>query len=151
MHALPRGLRWLALGTGLLWALPVTVPGLLAGCAAVAAGARVRWQPQRHCLVFHGVPWGPGGAMTLGNVVLDSGHSLERHCNTYAHDAGLCREAPIVIGNHEHAHVLQCMALGVLFVPLYFLCGGVSVRNRFERAADRYARTGQGWWPWRRE
>ena len=26
--------------------------------------------------------------------------------------------------------------------------GGISVRNRFERAADRYAMTGKGWWPW---
>ena len=40
------------------------------------------------------------------------------------------------------------MALGPLFLPLYLLCGGVSVRNRFERAADRYARDGRGWWPW---
>jgi hypothetical protein len=33
-------------------------------------------------------------------------------------------------------------------LPLYFLHGGVSVRNRFERAADRYALTGKDWWPW---
>jgi len=31
------------------------------------------------------------------------------------------------------------------------LCGGVSARNRFERAADRYAQTGRGWWPFRAE
>ncbi|MDE2406437.1 MAG: hypothetical protein KGL91_01090 [Xanthomonadaceae bacterium] len=148
MHALPRGLRWLALGIGLLWAAPISALGLVAGCAGMAAGARPRLQAQRHCLVFHGFPWGPGGAMTLGNVILDTGHTLERHCNTYAHDAGLCKEPPIAIGDHEHAHVLQTMALGVLFLPLYFSCGGVSVRNRFERAADRYAQTGQGWWPW---
>ena len=35
-----------------------------------------------------------------------------------------------------------------LFLPLYLACGGISVRNRFERAADRYAQTGRGWWPW---
>ena len=46
------------------------------------------------------------------------------------------------------AHVLQAMALGPLFLPLYLLAGGISVRNRFERAADRYAMTGKGWWPW---
>jgi len=38
--------------------------------------------------------------------------------------------------------------LGPLFLPLYLLHGGVSVRNRFERAADRYALCGKGWWPW---
>lgn len=85
--------------------------------------------------------------MTLGNVILDTGCSLDRHCHTYAHDAGLCRDPVIAIGDHEHAHVLQYMALGPLFLPLYFLCGGISVRNRFERAADRYAMTGRGWWP----
>ena len=52
------------------------------------------------------------------------------------------------IGDHERAHVYQYMALCPLFLPLYFLCGGISVRNRFERAADRYAQTGRGWWPW---
>ena len=39
---------------------------------------------------------------------------------------------------------------GPLFLPLYLLCGGVSADNRFERAADRYAQTGNGWWPWSR-
>jgi hypothetical protein len=37
-----------------------------------------------------------------------------------------------------------------LFLPAYFLCGGISWRNRFEQAADRYAQTGSGWWPWPR-
>jgi hypothetical protein len=44
--------------------------------------------------------------------------------------------------------VYQYLVLGPLFLPLYFLCGGISARNRFEQAADRYARTGMGWWPW---
>ena len=147
MRTWPLWLRYVAITLGVAWAAPVTVMGLVMGSAALAAGATARWQSQRHCLVFQQFPWGPGGAITLGNVILDTGTSLDRPCNTYAHDAGLCREAPIVMGNHEHAHVLQYMALGVLFVPLYFLNGGVSVRNRFERAADRYAQTGQGWWP----
>ena len=34
------------------------------------------------------------------------------------------------------------------FKPLYFLHGGISHKNRFEQAADRYARTGLGWWPY---
>ena len=52
------------------------------------------------------------------------------------------------IGSHERAHVYQTMAFGVLFLPLYFLHGGISHKNRFEQAADRYARTGSGWRPY---
>jgi hypothetical protein len=69
-------------------------------------------------------------------------------CQTYAHRAGYGVELPIVLADHERAHVYQYMALGPLFLPLYFLCGGISARNRFERAADRYAQSGRGWWPW---
>ena len=151
MRNWPDWLRNVAISIGVVWAAPVSAVGLVMGSAALAVGAQARWQPQRHCLVFQKFPWGPGGAMTLGNVILDTGTTLDRTCNTYAHDAGLCREAPIVMGDHEHAHVLQYMALGALFLPLYVLCGGVSVRNRFERAADRYAQTGRGWWPFRAE
>ena len=43
--------------------------------------------------------------------------------------------------------VYKRQVLGPLFLPVYLLCGGVSVRNPFERAADRYAMTGRGWWP----
>ena len=56
-----------------------------------------------------------------------------------------------LLADHERAHVFQYLALGPLFLPLYFACGGIGVRNRFERAADRYARTGRGWWPWSNE
>jgi len=147
MRQWPVWLRALTQAIGVVWAAPVSVTGLVVGSAGWMAGATPHWQPQRHCLVFQQFPWGPGGAITLGNVILDTGKSLDRPCNTYAHDAGLCHEAPIVMGDHEHAHVLQYMALGILFVPLYFLNGGVSARNRFERAADRYAQTGRGWWP----
>ena len=62
--------------------------------------------------------------------------------------AGLAQEPEIVLADHERAHVYQYMVLGPLFLPLYLLCGGVHVRNRFERAADRYACSGRGWWPW---
>ncbi len=99
-------------------------------------------------VVFQRIPWGPGGALTLGNVILHTGDSLDCACRTYAHNAGHGDEAAIVLVDHERAHVLQYMVLGPLFLPVYLACGGVSVRNRFERAADRYAQTGQGWWPW---
>jgi hypothetical protein len=135
----------------MLWALPNTVAGLLAGLAGIAFGARVRWRPRELALVFHRYPWGPGGALALGNVILHTGHDLDTPCFTYAHQARQACEPPIVLADHERAHVLQSMALGPLYLPLYLLCGGVSAGNRFERAADRYAQCGHGWWPWWRE
>ncbi|WP_407351832.1 hypothetical protein [Luteimonas sp. R10] len=133
---------------GMLWTAPNTGLGLIAGSAGLPFGARVHFDPHTVALVFHRWPWGPGGAMTLGNTILHTGETLDAPCLTYAHRAGHCEEPPVRIGDHERAHVYQYMALGPLFLPLYLACGGISVRNRFERAADRYAQTGRGWWPW---
>ena len=141
-------MRRLARLLGMAWTLPNTLLGMLAGLAGVLGGARVHWSASELSLVFARYPWGPGGAMTLGNVILHTGDDLERACSTYAHRAGLCTNPYVRLGDHERAHVFQYMALGPLFLPLYFACGGISVRNRFERAADRYAMTGRGWWPW---
>lgn len=99
-------------------------------------------------IVFQHLPWGSGGAITLGNVILHTGDSLDCECRTYAQMAGHGDEPAVVLADHERAHVMQYMVLGPLFIPVYLACGGVSVRNRFERAADRYAQTGKGWWPW---
>ncbi len=134
-------------GLGVLWTLPNTAIGLLGGVAGMPLGARPRLNRREWAVVFHGWPWGPGGAITLGNVILHTGNSLDAACTTYAHRAGHCIHPAIVLGDHERAHVYQYMVLGPLFLPLYLACGGVSVRNRFERAADRYAMTGKGWWP----
>lgn len=133
---------------GLLWALPNSVLGLVAGLLAMPFGARPKFRRRDLALVFHGFPMGPGGALTLGNVMLSTHSDMDTLCTTYAHRAKWCVQPKTRIGDHERAHVLQYMALGPLFLPLYFLFGGVSVRNRFERAADRYALTGSGWWPW---
>ncbi|NUS37811.1 MAG: hypothetical protein HOQ02_02130 [Lysobacter sp.] len=141
-------MRALALAAGVLWAAPNTLLGLVAGLVALPFGARLHWRSGELALVFQHYPWGPGGALTLGNVILHTGDRLDVACRTYAHHAGLVEEAPISLAAHERAHVLQAMALGPMFLPLYLLCGGVSARNRFERAADRYARSGRGWWPW---
>ncbi|RCS30530.1 hypothetical protein DEO45_06815 [Rhodanobacter denitrificans] len=138
------------LALGMLWALPNSVAGLLLGLAGVAFGAQLRWQQRELALVVRRWPWG-GGALTLGNVIVHTGERLDVPCFTYAHRAGRCIEPPVSLADHERAHVYQYMLLGPLFLPLYLLCGGISVRNPFERAADRYARSGRGWWPWSRE
>lgn len=143
MHSLARtGLFAL----GMLWALPLTLVGLLVGLLALALGAKVKHSDA--ALVFHRVPFGPGGALTLGNVILHTGESMDESATTYACAARGSRDECVRIGDHERAHVYQYLALGLFFLPLYFACGGISARNRFEQAADRYALTGRGWWPW---
>lgn len=133
---------------GVLWTAPNTVLGLVAGCVGIAFGAHAQVYRRELAIVFHGMPWGPGGALTLGNAILHTGDTLASTCMTYACRAGHADDPPILMADHERAHVFQYMVLGPLFLPSYLLCGGVSVRNRFERAADRYALGGRGWWPW---
>jgi hypothetical protein len=133
---------------GIAWALPNSLVGLVAGVAGIPFGAHLHLRRRDLALVFHRWPWGPGGAITFGNVILHTGDTLDSDCVTYAHRAGHLQQPTIRLADHERAHVFQYMALGPLFLPLYLLCGGISVRNRFEQAADRYALTGRGWWPW---
>lgn len=143
---LPRG----AVALGMCWTLPNSLLGLLVGLIGLAFGARMRWQRCELALVVRRWPWGAGGALTLGNVIVHTGERLDTACLTYAHRAGYGIEPPVSLADHERAHVYQYMLLGPLFLPLYLLCGGVSARNPFERAADCYARSGRGWWPWSR-
>lgn len=140
---------WIALLAGAVWTLPNTVLGIVAGIACMPWGARPEWRRQEYALGFRRMPRiGSGGALTLGNVILYSCEQLDTPCYTYAHRAGHRQEPSISLADHERAHVFQYMVLGPLFLPLYAACGGISVRNRFERAADRYALQRAGWWPW---
>lgn len=132
---------------GILWTLPNSLVGLIGGSVGLLFGASVEFSRRDFALVFHRWPWGPGGAITFGNTILHTGDTLDSECLTYEHRAGRCDHPRIKIGDHERAHVYQYMVLGPLFLPVYLACGGVSVRNPFERAADRYAMTGSGWWP----
>lgn len=141
-------LLWLLRGLGIVWTLPNTLIGLIVGAAGLPFGARARLCRRDRALIFNRWPWGPGGAMTLGNVIINTSDGLDVRCLSYAHRAGHCEDPLMRLGDHERAHVYQYMALGPLFLPLYFLLGGVSVCNPLERAADRYALSGKGWWPW---
>ncbi|HGM5877165.1 TPA: hypothetical protein ACKP4S_001666 [Stenotrophomonas maltophilia] len=132
---------------GAVWTLPNSLLGLIGGLAGMLGGATLRWSARDCALIFDHWPWGPGGAITLGNVILHTGHDLGMSCRTYAHQAGWGVEPLIRLDDHERAHVYQYMVLGPLYLPVYLLCGGVSARNPFERAADHFARFGRGWWP----
>jgi hypothetical protein len=133
---------------GMAWTSPNTLAGITLGLVGIAFGAHAHLRRRDLAIVFHGWPWGPGGALTLGNVILHTGDTLDSDCVTYAHHAGHLRQPNIRLADHERAHVFQYMVLGPLFLPVYLACGGIHVRNRFEHAADRYALTGRGWWPW---
>lgn len=151
MHEATRGglaLR-LAQVLGAVWTSPNTLLGLLAALAGMPAGARMAWSGRDCALIVRQWPWGPGGAITLGMVILHTGATLDVPCLTYEHRAGRCEHPRVSLRDHERAHVFQYLVLGPLFLPAYLLCGGVSVRNPLERAADRYAMLGRGWWPGR--
>ncbi len=139
--------RGLCIVTGMAWTLPNTLAGLLIGVAGMAAGARVRWRAPDLAIEFALFPWGPGQALTLGNCILHTGADLDVECGLYAPVPGCDPFARPRLTDHERAHVFQYMLLGPFFLPVYFACGGISARNPLERAADRYALTGRGWWP----
>jgi hypothetical protein len=141
--------RRFVLALGMVWTLPNSLIGLFVGLACVPWGARAQWRPREYALGFRRMPHrGSGGALTLGNVILYSCDELDTPCFTYEHRAGYRDDACISLADHERAHVFQYMLLGPMFLPLYAVCGGISVRNRFERAADRYALERASWWPW---
>jgi hypothetical protein len=105
-------------------------------------------------LVVTRFPFGPMGALALGQVVLSRLPTLDLRVPSYRAREAARRDslAPfrterVHLGRHELAHVRQALVLGPLFPFAYLISGGVSARNRFERAADRYARSGRGWWP----
>jgi hypothetical protein len=141
--------RWLAVVVGGLWTSPNTFLGLLLGSVGLLCGARCT--VGEGAVVFMDYPWGPGGALTLGQTILVRRADLDMHCRTYAcRAAGVDDERAqwVRLGDHERAHVYQYLLFGPLFLPLYVICGGISARNPFERAADRYALKLGGWWPW---
>lgn len=130
----------------------MTVPMLAVGLAAVPFGARLSLRGPM--LAVTGFPFGPWGALALGQVVISRLPTLDMRVPSYraraarrAGEDASWKDERVHLARHELAHVRQSLVLGPLFLPLYLLCGGVSARNPFERAADRYARSGRGWWP----
>jgi len=138
----------LYIALGIVWTLPNTLIGLAVGLVGMPGGARLSWRARDLAVEFAHFPWGPGTALTLGNCILHTGEDLDVECGLYAPVPGCDPLARPLLTDHERAHVFQYMLLGPFFLPVYFACGGISARNPFERAADRYALTGRGWWPW---
>ena len=103
---------------GIVWAMPMSLVGFVAGLMTMPMGSRLRYSD--HALVFSSFPFGPGGAITFGNVILNTAQNLDAIVTTYQCRADGNRNDCIRIGNHERAHVYQYMTLGMFFLPIYF-------------------------------
>jgi hypothetical protein len=135
---------------GKIWTLPNTVIGLVTGTAALCFGATPRLR--HNALVFFNCPFLCRGAVTLGNVILTTEPSLDLLVTTYALRCNSSGQGAAIgdlvhLGKHEEAHTYQYQMLGPFFLPVYCIAGIGRQVSAFEQAADRYARTGAGWWP----
>ena len=139
-------------GLGKIWAFPNTAIGLVAGAACLVLGARLRLQ--HNALAFFDCPIG-SGAVTLGNIILTTEPSLDLLVPAYLarHKSpeGRFSDCDFVhLGRHEEAHTYQYQVLGPAFLLVYWIAGIGRTVSALGHAADRYALTGAGWWPWGR-
>lgn len=142
--ALQRLLRMLALLIGIVWALPLTLVGLLLALPVVVCRGEVRLVRSARvpALLFSGRaadymlerhPFGAMCAMAIGHVVIAERSSLTRRILT-----------------HELAHVRQAACWGILFPFVYLAASAWALlrgqdaywNNAFEiaaRKAERHA------------
>jgi hypothetical protein len=128
---------------GKIWALPNTVLGLAIGISSLPFGGQfIGWHD--NAFQFVNLPFGKGGALTLGNVELYRDALPGTYTSRYNDPYG-----PLIVQFrwHEMAHTFQNQLLGVFFLPVYLLNGGISASNPFENSADNYATHTGSWWP----
>jgi hypothetical protein len=136
---------------GKLFALPYTCMGLMIGAPFLLTGSRCEFA--HNAIVFHRFPLAKR-AFVLGNVILSPYPDLNRPTMTYEcaarakHRLPLPQVRTVHLGQHEEAHTWQYQVLGPLFLPVYLLTLLLPSPTPFERAADDYAHSGEGWWPW---
>jgi hypothetical protein len=112
-----------------------------------------RCEIAHNAIVFHRFPFAIR-AFTLGNVILSPYPDIDRQTMTYAYAACAKRGLPLPqvrtvhLGKHEEAHTWQYQVLGPFFLPVYVATLVLPSPTPFERAADHYAHSGEGWWPW---
>ena len=138
---------------GKVWALPNTVVGLVYGGVGHIAG-KVGYAlgiydvtPSisfgNNAIQFHDNPF------TLSNTAITLGNTVSYGRGVHPSHYGAYGNPTVNIGLHEKAHTLQYQVLGPLFLPTYFVSGGVSgpTGNPFENAAQNYGSGNGGWWP----
>jgi len=136
---------------GKIWNLPNTILGLAyGGMGSIVGGVgymmgklpRPSVSLGHNAIQFLNNPLNveDGSALTLGNAI-----SYKR---VSPQDLGSYGDFSVQFGLHEEAHTYQSQVLGPLFLPVYFMRGGVSgpERNPFEKAAQDYGRGEGGWW-----
>jgi hypothetical protein len=89
------GLLRVAIVLGMAWTLPNSAAGLLAGVIGLAFGARMRWRRDVPALVVRRWPWGAGGALTLGNLIVHTRERLDRPSHTNAQRARRPVDPPV--------------------------------------------------------
>ena len=131
---------------GKIWTLPNTLIGILYGGIGYLVGTITDARPtisiDHNAIQFHNNPLTKRtAAVTLGNTI-SYGNKNDPN------DFGAYGEHTVNIGLHEAAHTYQYQVLGILYLPIYFILGGVDKDNRFEQAAQRYGSNEGSWWPW---
>lgn len=144
-----------------VWASPNTVLGLTIGGVGylygAANGQEVKVSIGNNAVQFEGNPLGQNGAaLTLGNSINyfgsaspDSGKTFDRNGEYYTYQAKqnyinsngnyqFTDFDKIILGSHESQHTYQAETLGPLFLPIYFLSGGISNNNWLENEADKF-------------
>jgi hypothetical protein len=150
----PNSYAWLLDILGKIWASPYTLLGLIYGLLGHAMGRlafSLGWYPVKpemklgnNAVQFTNNPLTiPCAAITLGNTISYGKGTAPDHCGAYG-------DPTVNIGRHEEAHTWQYQVLGPLFIPVYFICGGVSgpCGNPLEQAAQDFGRGSGSWWPW---
>lgn len=145
---------WLIDLLGKAWASPYTLIGLAYGLLGYGAGwisfqlGLYRAHPGicvgHNAIQFLNNPLTiPLAAITFGNTISYGKGLGPDHFGAYG-------DPTVNIGRHEQAHTWQYQLLGPFFIPVYFICGGVSgpTRNPLEYAAQNFGRGTGSWWPW---
>ena len=146
---------------GKIWASPNTAIGLTIGGVGylygAATGQEVKVSIGNNAVQFEGNPLGQNGAaLTLGNSINyfgsaspDSGKTFDTNGEYYTYQAKqnyinsngnyqFTDFDKIILGSHESQHTYQAETLGPLFLPIYFLSGGISNNNWLENEADKF-------------
>ena len=98
---------------------------------------------------FTSIAFVAGGiSFTLKDTAITVGNTISYGRGSNPSGFGAYGDSTVEIGRHEQAHTYQYQVLGPLFLPTYFLRGGISgpTGNPFEHAAQEYGSGRGGWW-----
>ena len=151
---------------GKVWALPNTAIGLAWGGLGYVAGIlpgvdMPKMSFGNNAIQFENHPLMFAGDITFGNTIsymkgFGPGQPAPSYQYRFEYNAWknglfygpLNPEILPDVAIHEKAHTYQYQVLGVFYLPVYLLSGGISHNNPLERSADLYGLNKGDWWPW---